>query len=132
VLELSQGDHRFVREEPRRDQEEDEARHEHHGDPVNTLSGVKSALVLPLGLSLGAGVSPAVDDAALLAPLAFRTCLPAGCIVELAFDEAATVALRGGEEIKINLTADDGRALSLDVPLGGLGAALDRSTQITQ
>jgi len=93
-------------------------------------SGLTGTLVLPLGLLLESGTVLVIDEAAPLAPLRFRTCLPAGCVVELRFDQATTAALRDAEEMKLTVTADDGTAASFGVPLDGLGAALDRAAQI--
>lgn len=89
----------------------------------NTVSG---ALVLPFGLALESGVALQVDDKPAMPPIRFRTCLPAGCVVNVTFDAPALVALRTGTALKVNAVADGGAATPFSISLQGFGAALDR------
>lgn len=85
------------------------------------------ALVLPFGLKLDDGVTLAIDDAAPGAPLRFSTCLPAGCLVPLAFDAATVAALRAGTALRITATANDSEQdVALSVSLSGFTSALAR------
>lgn len=88
----------------------------------NTVSGT---LVLPFGLALDSGVIFQIDDKPAMPPVRFRTCVPAGCLVNLSFDAAAIVALRAGTALKIKATADGGVATPFSISLPGFGTALD-------
>jgi len=87
---------------------------------------VSGTLVLPFGLALDAGVSFQIDDKPAMAPLRFRTCVPAGCLVTLSFDAPTIVALRAGTALKVKATADGGAAAPFSISLQGFGTALDR------
>lgn len=89
----------------------------------NSVTGL---LVLPFGLALDAGVTFQVDEQAPMPPVRFRTCLPAGCLVPIAFDAPAIVALRAGAVLKVKAMADGGNAADFSVSLKGFGTALDR------
>jgi len=87
---------------------------------------VSGTLVLPFGLALDAGVSFQIDDKPAMAPLRFRTCVPAGCLVTLSFDAPTIVALRAGTALKVKATADGGAAAPFSISLQGFDTALDR------
>ncbi|WP_244845843.1 invasion associated locus B family protein [Mesorhizobium sp. L-8-3] len=89
----------------------------------NTVSGT---LVLPFGLALDSGVIFQIDDKPAMQPVRFRTCVPAGCLVNISFDAATIVALRAGTALKIKATADGGAATPFSISLQGFGTALDR------
>ncbi|HWK69174.1 MAG TPA: invasion associated locus B family protein [Rhizobiaceae bacterium] len=92
-------------------------------DENETFTGT---LVLPFGLLLDAGVTLQVDEAEPRDPIAFQTCLPAGCLARLSFDAKMLSALRSGTALKIKVQNTDGKEVNLSVPLKGLAAALDR------
>lgn len=87
---------------------------------------VSGTLVLPFGLALDSGVSFQIDDKPAMAPMRFRTCVPAGCLVNLSFDAPTIVALRAGSALKVKATADGGAAAPFSISLQGFGTALDR------
>ncbi len=89
----------------------------------NTVSGT---LVLPFGLALDAGVSFQIDEKPAMQPMRFRTCLPAGCVINVTFDAPTLVALRAGAALKVKATADGGAAAPFSISLQGFGTALDR------
>ena len=89
----------------------------------NTVSGT---LVLPFGLALDSGVTFQIDEKPAMAPVRFRTCVPAGCLVNVSFDAATIVALRAGSALKVKATADGGAAAPFSISLQGFGTALDR------
>lgn len=89
----------------------------------NTVSGT---LVLPFGLALDSGVVFQIDEKPAMQPVRFRTCVPAGCLVNVAFDAPTIVALRAGTTLKIKATADGGAAAPFSISLQGFGTALDR------
>jgi invasion protein IalB len=88
-------------------------------------------LVLPFGLALDAGVSLQVDEKPSGAPLRFSTCLPAGCVVPLSFDDAFLSALRTGATLKTMVkAANTNEPLAFSIPLKGFSAAFDRVTAL--
>lgn len=89
----------------------------------NVVSGT---LVLPFGLALDSGVTFQIDDKPTMQPVRFRTCIPAGCLVNVSFDAATIVALRAGSALKLKATADGGAAAPFSISLQGFGTALDR------
>ncbi|MGL4288107.1 MAG: invasion associated locus B family protein [Phreatobacter sp.] len=89
----------------------------------NTVSG---ALAMPFGLALDSGVTFQIDEKPAMAPLRFRTCIPAGCLVNVGFDAATIAALRAGTALKIKTTADGGAATPFSISLQGFGTVLDR------
>jgi invasion protein IalB len=93
--------------------------------------GVSGTLVLPFGLLLAPGVRYQIDDGAPSGPLPFRTCVPAGCVVPLAFDAAMVKALRAGKALKLTVVrSDNNEPLALAVSLDGFGPALDRTSAL--
>lgn len=89
--------------------------------------GVTGVLVLPFGLLLDKGVTLQIDDKPALAPLRFRTCMPAGCLVPLTFDSDRVNALGKGAALKLKATAaGTNQEVDLTVSLKGFAAALDR------
>lgn len=89
----------------------------------NTVSGT---LVMPFGLALDSGVIFQIDEKPAMTPVRYRTCIPAGCLVNVSFDAATSVALRAGSVLKLKATADDGAAAPFSISLQGFGTALDR------
>jgi invasion protein IalB len=92
---------------------------------------VIGTLVLPFGLRLDAGVALAVDQQTAQSPLRFSTCLPAGCLVPLNFDQTAIAALRGGTALKLKAMSNDGQDVALSISLSGFSTALDRLVALT-
>lgn len=89
----------------------------------NTVSGT---LVMPFGLALDSGVAFQIDEKPATQPIRFRTCIPAGCLVNVSFDAATIVALRSGTALKVKATADGGTPANFSISLQGFGTALDR------
>lgn len=96
----------------------------------NILNG---ALVLPFGLALEAGVTLQVDETGAPQPLRFSTCLPAGCLVPLDFNDAMLGELRAGTALNVNATAmATNQPVVLSVSLAGFSAALERTQALAQ
>ncbi len=95
----------------------------------NTVTGT---LALPLGLALDAGVTFQIDDKPAMTPMRLRTCVPAGCLVNVSFDASTVTALRAGTALKIKATVDGGAALPLSISLRGFGTALDRVAALSR
>jgi invasion protein IalB len=88
--------------------------------------GLTGNLVLPFGLLLDAGAALQVDAAAQQKPLRFSTCLPAGCLVPLAFDANTGAALKDGTALKVTVHSNDAKEVTLSISLKGMAAAVDR------
>lgn len=85
-----------------------------------------ATLVLPFGLLLEAGVTLAVDDKPEGEKLAFRTCIPAGCLVPATLDAPLQDVLRTGKALKLSARTVDGQPAPFSISLKGFGAAADR------
>lgn len=86
--------------------------------------GVKGTLILPFGLALAEGVIYRFDDGQPGTPQTFRTCLPAGCPIDIAFDTVS--GLRAGNTLNVIATADGGQEMTFAVSLAGFSSAFDR------
>jgi len=96
-------------------------------------TGLNGVLVLPFGLALEAGVTVQVDETGSPQPLRFSTCLPAGCLVPLSFNEAMLGELRAGTSLNINATSiANNQAVVLSVSLAGFSAAQERTQALAQ
>ena len=93
---------------------------------ANAGSTANATFLLPFGILFAQGVTPQIDEAKPLSPVAFRTCLPNGCIATFAVDAATLKRLRAGTSLKLQVTTAAETPLSFTVSLKGLGAALDR------
>jgi len=97
----------------------------------NSVGGV---LILPFGLKLEDGASLKIDSTSTaLAQLKFSTCLPAGCLMPLAFTPANVTTLKGGTTLNvIAIPADAAEPANLTISLKGFAAALDRLVQLNK
>lgn len=93
------------------------------GDDSPTASG---ALVLPFGLDLASGVAYRLDEGGTVAIQPFRTCLPVGCIVDVAFDAGTVASLKAGNQLHVIATAEGGQELIFSISLAGFSSAFDR------
>lgn len=94
-------------------------------------AGAEGIFVLPFGLALAKGAIFQIDDGAVAAPIAFRTCLPTGCIAPVRFDIKTLTALRRGTALKVKVMPDGGGAgMQWSVSLKGFGTALDRAVSL--
>lgn len=89
-------------------------------------------LVLPFGLALDNGVALSIDEAAAMPTFRFSTCLPAGCLVPLAFDRDTLAAIRGGTALQAKAAANgNGQEVKFSISLTGFTAALSRAAELT-
>lgn len=89
-------------------------------------------LVMPFGLKLDQGVVLSIDESGPLVSVGFSTCLPAGCLVPLAFDHNAITAMRAGTALKAKAAANGGgQDVNFSISLSGFTSALARATQLT-
>ncbi len=88
--------------------------------------GASGILILPFGLGLDAGAALALDDGPPSAAARFSTCLPAGCVVPLAFDAKMVAALRSAKTVRVLTRRTDDQEFLLAISLKGFAAALAR------
>jgi len=89
-------------------------------------NAIAGTLAMPFGLALDSGVTFQIDDKPALKPLRFRTCVPAGCLIDISLDAPAQGLLRAGSILKAMATVDGGNAAAFSVSLQGFASALDR------
>jgi invasion protein IalB len=90
-------------------------------------------MVLPFGLAVDEPVVMRIDETGAPQTLHFRTCLPVGCLVPLAFDTAAIAGLRKGATLHVKATAaEGGREAAFKISLNGFGSALDRTVELSK
>lgn len=95
----------------------------------NAASGT---LILPFGLALDHGAVLSIDEGEFLPPLRFSTCLPAGCLVPLAFNADAVTAMRVGKALKAKAAANgSGQEVNFSISLSGFTSALARAAALS-
>lgn len=95
--------------------------------------GASGSLLMPFGLDLGAGVSLSLDDGSGGKPVGFKTCMPRGCFVPLAFDAGTVSTLRAGKELRLTVRAadsTDNKPTVFSLVLNGFGPAFDRTSEL--
>ncbi|MBB4000889.1 invasion associated locus B family protein [Aureimonas pseudogalii] len=92
--------------------------------------GATGLLILPFGVAVRDGVIVKIDDVQMGEPLAFSTCLPAGCIVPLDLDADTVAKLTGGKAGIITAPTVEGAPIELSLSLNGLGGAMARVTEL--
>lgn len=98
-----------------------------------SADGAHATLVLPFGLKLDKGVVLQVDETAATTALAFKTCLPAGCIVDAALNRQSLEGWRKGTSLKLkSFAADSGSEVRLAISLKGLAQAMDRASALAR
>jgi invasion protein IalB len=85
----------------------------------------KATLVLPFGLLLSEGIRIEIGQQE-FARGAFRTCLPAGCIVEIDLPQEAIGELQAGETASVLMTANNNQPVKTNISLKGFAAAYKR------
>lgn len=96
-------------------------------------SAVYGTLLLPFGLRIEDGVSISIDDNPVPPSLRFSTCLPAGCIVPLAFDKTTIDRMKGSTKLSFAAMANEGgQEVSLSVSLSGITSGLARIVELNR
>lgn len=90
----------------------------------------KATLVLPFGLLLSEGVRIQIAEEEILRGT-FRTCLPAGCVVELDLPDEAIQKLQGAPTASVLMTANSGQPVKTDISLKGFSSAFQRLTELS-
>jgi invasion protein IalB len=88
-------------------------------------------ILAPFGLRLSDGLTLKVDDKTLGAPLAFTTCVEAGCIAPINFDVQQLATIADGSQMTVNaVNAGSGEPITLNISLKGFSAARKRASQL--
>lgn len=85
----------------------------------------RAMLILPFGLLLSEGVRIEITGKELMRGQ-FRTCLPAGCIVEADLPAESLAQLQAAETASVFMTAVTGQPVKTDLSLKGFAAAYKR------
>jgi len=96
------------------------------------IDKAEGTLILPFGLALDRPVTLQIDEAAAGPTLRFRTCLPVGCLVGLAFDPTTVAQLRKGTILTVRATADGGQGAAFKISLNGFSGAFDRAVALAK
>lgn len=93
-----------------------------------------SVILLPFGLKFDDGVTLKIDEQTLEPGARFSTCVPAGCLLPIAFPTAATEAMKQGEKLIVGATnsTGDGKPPTFTFSLDGFTAALSRVTELAK
>ncbi|MGI8397560.1 invasion associated locus B family protein [Agrobacterium deltaense] len=94
--------------------------------------GLVGVLVLPLGLKLDKGAILKIDDGKASDASAFRTCIFAGCIVDIKADDNMAAALGKGKALSVKTTSDDGKDVDFSISLNGFQNAMKRASELTK
>ncbi|OOY98269.1 hypothetical protein BOW22_09550 [Solemya velum gill symbiont] len=98
---------------------------------VPTAGGkIAGRIRLPLGVSLKDGVTLRIDDTEPFAALAYRTCLPNGCMVPFQFDSDTVTRLKEGGVLKLSLVSVNNKKFGFVVSLKGFTAANARVKEL--
>jgi invasion protein IalB len=92
-----------------------------------TADLAEGTLLFPFGVSVSQPVKLKLDGADFGTPVAFRTCLAAGCLAPLNLDRAAMARLRSGSALSVEATVDGGKPVTFNLSLKGFGPALTRT-----
>ena len=93
--------------------------------------GIKGNLVMPFGLDLAKGVTMSIDAGPVSTPYAFKTCLPAGCIVPIDWASSTVKVLRTSTTLKVGATGDNSKPAEFKLSLKGFSDALDRAIALS-
>lgn len=88
--------------------------------------GLAGVLVLPLGLRLDKGAVLQIDESKASAATPYRTCLFAGCVVDIAADAKMVAALGKGKALSVKTVTDEGKDAGFSISLNGFQNAMNR------
>jgi invasion protein IalB len=90
-------------------------------------------LLTAFGLRFDAGIKLELDGQPLGTALPFLSCIQTGCLVPVAFDEAALNALKAGTKLDITgVKVTDGQPVTASMSLVGFTAAYDRTVELVK
>lgn len=92
-----------------------------------SLAGV---LVLPLGLTLDKGATLKIDDGKAADNKSFRTCVLAGCTVDIKADDKMSAALGKGKALSVKTMSNEGKSADFSISLNGFQNAFSRVNEL--
>ncbi|GAA5616530.1 invasion associated locus B family protein [Brucella anthropi] len=92
--------------------------------------GLEGVLVLPLGLKLDKGATLKIDDGQPSDANRFRTCIFAGCVVDIRADAKMAAALGKGKTIAVKTITDEGKDADFTISLNGFQNAVNRVSEL--
>lgn len=93
--------------------------------------GAIGTLLMPFGILFSKGITPRVDDHPRMGALAFRTCLPAGCLAVFPINPQSLKRMRKGTALKLGITTVGNKKLTFSVSLRGFTAAFERLRELS-
>jgi invasion protein IalB len=100
--------------------------------PGKAAGVTKATFVLPFGLDLQKDITMQIDDGATIATQRVRTCLPAGCVLDVDLTSATLASLGKGKLLKVNAVADGGKATPFSISLKGFQSAYSRTVELAK
>ncbi len=88
--------------------------------------GLQGVLVLPLGLKLDKGATLKIDDGKVSDASPFRTCIFAGCIVDIVADDKMAASVGKGKTLSVKTITDEGKDADFSISLNGFQNAMKR------
>jgi len=103
------------------------------GSSLKTTAADKAegTMVLPFGLAVDKPIVLQIDEGA-SQTTHFRTCVPVGCLVALAFDPATVSSLKKGTTLNVKAAGDGGQETVFKISLKGFAGAFDRTEALTK
>jgi len=92
--------------------------------------GLEGVLVLPLGLKLDKGATLKIDEGKASDASPFRTCVFAGCIVDIKADDKMAASLGKGKAIAVKTVSDEGKDADFSISLNGFQNAMNRVNEL--
>ncbi len=91
-------------------------------------NGARGTLILPFGLAVSKGITINIDGSKNETPvIPFKTCLQAGCIVELEFGAESLEKLKSARELNVNFyIAENDQKQTFDISLDGFEQAFEQ------
>ncbi len=93
--------------------------------PDEDADNPTAVVMVPLGVSLPAGLGLAVTEDAEPTRVAFQHCITIGCRAVIPLDSDQVAALKAGTEATISFSDGTGRAVNVPVSLSGFTAAFN-------
>ncbi|WP_086658402.1 invasion associated locus B family protein [Acetobacter orientalis] len=91
-----------------------------------TAGQMSGVIVLPFGIALNKGAEIQADGKAVGNALSFNTCLPAGCLVPVSFDQIQLKIFQNAKKVEIKFSAISGQQIVLPLSNKGLDKAILR------
>lgn len=98
---------------------------------TTAVDKAEGTMVLPFGLAVDKPIVLQIDEGS-SRTTHFRTCVPVGCLVTLAFDPTTISSLKKGTTLNVKATGDGGQETVFKISLKGFAGAFDRTEALTK